>query len=154
MFHWHIVDAQSFPLEIFEYPELATYGAYSPSEVYTRTDIQNIVAYAGAVSVANLYAYSFSLAVREVLTFSWYVNQIHCCSTICSLVLTGDRHARAHYVHRHVTPRIHSLFRRISLDHLRQRTSSRSITNCGSCHREFHGGHAGLCCQNVAIIPV
>src|SRR6266550_2775060 len=120
MFHWHIVDAQSFPLEIFEYPELATYGAYSPSEVYTPTDIQNIVAYAGAVSVANLYAYSFSLAVREVLMFSWYVNQICCCSSICSFVVTGDRHTRAYYVHRHVTPRIHRLFRRISLGQLRQ----------------------------------
>ncbi|EGN97893.1 glycoside hydrolase family 20 protein [Serpula lacrymans var. lacrymans S7.3] len=47
-FHWHVTDSQSFPLEVAEYPELATYGAYSPEEVYTAEDVQYIVSYAGA----------------------------------------------------------------------------------------------------------
>ncbi|KAG1836126.1 glycoside hydrolase family 20 protein [Suillus subalutaceus] len=52
-FHWHITDAQSFPLEIAQYPELAINGAYSPQEVYTPSDVQYIVQYAAAVSISQ-----------------------------------------------------------------------------------------------------
>lgn len=50
MFHWHIVDSQSFPLEVAEFPELSHKGAYSTDEIYTPSDLQDVVAYAGAVS--------------------------------------------------------------------------------------------------------
>ncbi|KAL2549331.1 Beta-hexosaminidase 3 [Forsythia ovata] len=40
--HWHIVDSQSFPLEIPSYPKLWD-GAYSVSERYTFTDAAEIV---------------------------------------------------------------------------------------------------------------
>ncbi|KAF7365597.1 Beta-hexosaminidase [Mycena venus] len=48
MFHWHIVDSQSFPLSLPEFPELAQKGAYSSSEVYSPADVQEIVSYAAA----------------------------------------------------------------------------------------------------------
>ncbi|KAH9850196.1 N-acetylhexosaminidase [Lenzites betulinus] len=47
-FHWHVVDSQSFPLEVPGYTELASKGAYDSSMVYTAKDVQDIVAYAGA----------------------------------------------------------------------------------------------------------
>lgn len=40
--HWHIVDTQSFPLEIPSYPKLWD-GAYSISERYTTADAAEIV---------------------------------------------------------------------------------------------------------------
>lgn len=40
--HWHIVDSQSFPLEIPSYPKLWD-GAYSISERYTTADAAEIV---------------------------------------------------------------------------------------------------------------
>lgn len=40
--HWHIVDMQSFPLEIPSYPKLWN-GAYSVSERYTMADAAEIV---------------------------------------------------------------------------------------------------------------
>lgn len=43
--HWHIVDSQSFPLEIPSYPKLWN-GAYSTSERYTMADAAEIVSYA------------------------------------------------------------------------------------------------------------
>ncbi|KAA8538832.1 hypothetical protein F0562_025524 [Nyssa sinensis] len=43
--HWHIVDSQSFPLEIPSYPKLWD-GAYSISERYTMADAAEIVSYA------------------------------------------------------------------------------------------------------------
>ncbi|KAF5343330.1 hypothetical protein D9758_014191 [Tetrapyrgos nigripes] len=49
-FHWHIVDSQSFPLQLPEFPELAANGAYSPAMVYSAEDVKDIVSYAAAVS--------------------------------------------------------------------------------------------------------
>ncbi|GAB2218460.1 hypothetical protein Droror1_Dr00001683 [Drosera rotundifolia] len=43
--HWHIVDTQSFPLEIPSFPRLWN-GAYSTSERYTVDDAKEIVDYA------------------------------------------------------------------------------------------------------------
>ncbi|KAJ7776765.1 N-acetylhexosaminidase [Mycena maculata] len=46
--HWHVVDSQSFPLEIPGYTALSEKGAYSASSVYTASDVKNIVTYAAA----------------------------------------------------------------------------------------------------------
>ncbi|KAF8194331.1 N-acetylhexosaminidase [Mycena galopus ATCC 62051] len=50
--HWHVVDSQSFPLEIPGYTALSEKGAYSgPSgspSVYTKSDVADIVSYAAA----------------------------------------------------------------------------------------------------------
>ncbi|KAK9141411.1 hypothetical protein Scep_011092 [Stephania cephalantha] len=43
--HWHIVDSQSFPLEIPSYPKLWK-GAYSSSERYTMADAAEVVDFA------------------------------------------------------------------------------------------------------------
>jgi hexosaminidase len=45
--HWHIVDAQSWPLESEVYPQM-TKDAYSAREVYTRLCVMEIIAYAAA----------------------------------------------------------------------------------------------------------
>ncbi|TDL19713.1 N-acetylhexosaminidase [Rickenella mellea] len=47
-FHWHIVDSQSFPLQVPGFPELSAKGAYASNLVYTPADVQNIVSYAAA----------------------------------------------------------------------------------------------------------
>ncbi|KAL9896426.1 chitooligosaccharidolytic beta-N-acetylglucosaminidase-like isoform 1-T2 [Glossina fuscipes fuscipes] len=44
-FHWHIIDSQSFPMEIKARPELHKLGAYSQRKVYTHRDITEIVEY-------------------------------------------------------------------------------------------------------------
>ncbi|CAH2236695.1 jg20913 [Pararge aegeria aegeria] len=45
-FHWHITDSQSFPFQSTKRPHLTKYGAYSPSKVYTKENIREVVNYA------------------------------------------------------------------------------------------------------------
>ncbi|KAJ7196128.1 N-acetylhexosaminidase, partial [Mycena pura] len=46
--HWHVVDSQSFPLEIPGFTVLSQKGAYSASSVYSPSDVKDIVTYAAA----------------------------------------------------------------------------------------------------------
>ena len=50
VFHWHVVDSQSFPLDIPGFSEVSQKGAYSRDERYSTEDIQHIVRFAGEVS--------------------------------------------------------------------------------------------------------
>ena len=46
IFHWHFMDADSFPLYMKSYPNLTDHTAFSPEEIYTQEMIKDIVAYA------------------------------------------------------------------------------------------------------------
>ncbi|RVX69873.1 hypothetical protein B0A52_05707 [Exophiala mesophila] len=48
--HWHLVDSQSWPVQIDAYPEMVK-GAYSTKEIYSHDDIRGIIAYARARGV-------------------------------------------------------------------------------------------------------
>jgi len=50
VFHWHIVDAQSFPFQSLVYPNL-TKGAYHPHAVYNQTDIAELITYASDMGI-------------------------------------------------------------------------------------------------------
>lgn len=44
VFHWHIVDSQSWPVHMRVYPDMVL-DAYSPAEVYSLDDVRNVVQY-------------------------------------------------------------------------------------------------------------
>ncbi|XP_061387457.1 chitooligosaccharidolytic beta-N-acetylglucosaminidase [Musca vetustissima] len=46
VFHWHVVDTHSFPLEITRVPEMQRFGAYGAGNTYSRTDTSNMIKYA------------------------------------------------------------------------------------------------------------
>ena len=46
VFHWHITDSQSFPLQLSSLPDFSRYGAYSPDQVYTSQEVKELVTYA------------------------------------------------------------------------------------------------------------
>lgn len=50
--HWHITDADSFPLQLKTYPNLTKQGAFSDRETYSRDDIASIVEYAARRGVS------------------------------------------------------------------------------------------------------
>jgi len=45
VFHWHITDTHSFPMQSRRVPQLTLHGAYSPRKVYTVEQIKAIVEY-------------------------------------------------------------------------------------------------------------
>lgn len=48
-FHWHIADAQSFPLQLEgDLKSVTENGAYSEDEVYSKEDVKEIVDFAAA----------------------------------------------------------------------------------------------------------
>ena len=48
--HWHIIDSQSWPLEIKAYPEM-TEDAYSSNEIFSQDTLKEIISYAAARAV-------------------------------------------------------------------------------------------------------
>lgn len=51
VFHWHIVDDQSFPYQSTTYPELSEKGAYHSSMVYTQNDTKHIIEHARLLGI-------------------------------------------------------------------------------------------------------
>ncbi|XP_053606493.1 chitooligosaccharidolytic beta-N-acetylglucosaminidase [Plodia interpunctella] len=51
VFHWHVTDSHSFPLESIRVPQFTRYGAYSPSEIYSTEEVRQLVSYARARGV-------------------------------------------------------------------------------------------------------
>lgn len=51
VFHWHIIDDDSYPMQSKQYPGLSEAGAFSPQLTYTAEDIKEIVEYAEARGV-------------------------------------------------------------------------------------------------------
>ena len=39
VFHWHIVDDDSFPLLLESYPNITFHGAFKADQVYTKADV-------------------------------------------------------------------------------------------------------------------
>lgn len=52
VFHWHIVDQQSWPLASPTFPDLAQLGAYSPEAVYGPEDVELVVRRAASLGIS------------------------------------------------------------------------------------------------------
>lgn len=46
VFHWHITDSQSFPMELKRVPQMHLHGAFSKDEVYYKSDIESVIKFA------------------------------------------------------------------------------------------------------------
>jgi N-acetyl-beta-hexosaminidase len=51
VFHWHIVDSQSWPLFVPAFSELSDKGAYSPAEIYSTEDVATVEEYAASLGI-------------------------------------------------------------------------------------------------------
>ncbi|KAF9786572.1 hypothetical protein SFRURICE_016295 [Spodoptera frugiperda] len=46
VFHWHVTDSHSFPLESTRVPQFTRYGAYSSEEIYSAEEVRELIHYA------------------------------------------------------------------------------------------------------------
>lgn len=46
VFHWHITDSQSFPMESKRLPQMNFYGAFAEDKIYRQAEIDSIIKYA------------------------------------------------------------------------------------------------------------
>ncbi|VDL59172.1 unnamed protein product [Hymenolepis diminuta] len=58
VFHWHLVDDQSFPFASKTFPELYKEAAYHPKMIYTHEDIKEIIEFARVRGHTRSWAYS------------------------------------------------------------------------------------------------
>ncbi|GBC10720.1 hypothetical protein RclHR1_09850009 [Rhizophagus clarus] len=76
VFHWHIVDANSWPVKSEVYPELSEKGAYDPETmIYTKEDIKTIVEFAHQRGIRVIpefdmpgHTFAISYSMPEIIT--------------------------------------------------------------------------------------
>ncbi|KAI0227162.1 Beta-hexosaminidase subunit alpha [Lamellibrachia satsuma] len=78
VFHWHVVDDQSFPYPSRTFPNLTEFGSYSPSHRYSRYDVTRIIREARLRGIRVIpefdtpgHTRSWGKALPKLLTACW-----------------------------------------------------------------------------------
>uniref|UniRef100_A0A1B0D7A1 Beta-hexosaminidase n=1 Tax=Phlebotomus papatasi TaxID=29031 RepID=A0A1B0D7A1_PHLPP len=73
VFHWHITDANSYPMKLQNFQEMARIGAYGPKEVYSVEDIREVVRFAKIRGIRVMPEYDAPAHVAEGWQFTDFV---------------------------------------------------------------------------------
>ncbi|XP_018579995.1 chitooligosaccharidolytic beta-N-acetylglucosaminidase isoform X2 [Anoplophora glabripennis] len=89
-FHWHITDSHSFPYVSQSQPRLSKLGAYSPTKIYSPSDVAEIIQYGKERGVRVMPEFDAPAHVGEgwqdtglVTCFNWQPWQSYCVEPPC-----------------------------------------------------------------------
>lgn len=66
VFHFHIVDDQSFPYESRTYPELSDNGAYTQQDTYSQNDIADLIEFARQRGIRVLIEFDSPGTIHQI----------------------------------------------------------------------------------------
>ena len=78
VFHWHIVDDDSFPWELASFPNVTFNGAFAEDQVYTLKIIKEVIAYAELLGIRVIPEFDNPGHTRAI-GFDPYFNEIVRC---------------------------------------------------------------------------
>ncbi|TNV80821.1 hypothetical protein FGO68_gene13254 [Halteria grandinella] len=78
VFHWHIVDDDSFPFNLTTYPNVTKGGAFTPEQVYSVEQVKNIVAHAEKLGIRVVPEFDNPGHTRAVGFDSYFNEAIRC----------------------------------------------------------------------------
>ncbi|XP_059612996.1 chitooligosaccharidolytic beta-N-acetylglucosaminidase-like [Phlebotomus argentipes] len=73
VFHWHITDANSYPMRLKNFPDMARFGAYGPDRVYTVEDMKEVVRFARVRGIRVIPEFDAPSHVAEGWQFTDFV---------------------------------------------------------------------------------
>lgn len=80
VFHWHLLDDDSFPMELESYPSISKTGAFAANQVYTKQMMQDVVAYAQNLAIRVIPEFDNPGHARSVGLDPAFIDIIRCFS--------------------------------------------------------------------------
>jgi len=78
VFHWHLVEDESFPIELRRYPAMWKNGAFKEGETYSREQIKQIVEYALRLAIRVIPEFDNPGHSRAIGFDSYFTEVVRC----------------------------------------------------------------------------
>jgi hexosaminidase len=89
VFHWHIVEDESFPLALNSFPTLSFYGGYQADQIYTREAVKQVIDYAHRYAIRVIPEFDNPGHTRSIGFDPYFKDIVRCFGNTDVYNLTG-----------------------------------------------------------------